>query len=376
MLTALMFVICGTHAVLLQNAPESQPAVERRIDARAQRIMEWRESLELDLAGEVLASVAALEGGAASLASDGELLALYAAALANSGQRDAARAALQSADASATGRAALEIGLASLDLDEDRLAEVEQRLAGENGALHPELDDVARARFLLGRARVRSGDSMRAREPLEAFVSRWPRHPDAPAAWHMLAQEALERRDLDRARECRERGAELGRWHAYYRTRRLQRRASPDAPEPRIGLAQLWIAAEDWDRARAELEPVLERHPEACAAWTTLGELERKQGRAAESRAAYARAVDCDPHQHVARYALGLLLVDAGDAEAARVELEALCDDGHAGSDRRFIGAHLALARVLTQLGDASAAAARYARYRELGGTEPLEKPN
>ena len=65
-----------------------------------------------------------------------------------------------------------------------------------------------------------------------------------------------------------------------------------------------------------------------------------------------------------------------GDAEAARVELEALCDDDHAGSDRRFVGAHLALARVLTQLGDAPAAAARYARYRELGGTEPLEAPN
>ncbi|MCA8980733.1 MAG: hypothetical protein H6831_10940 [Planctomycetes bacterium] len=367
---SLALLVGAAQVVAAQDAPVE---VERAADARAERIASWREALELDLAGEVLASVAALEGGAASLSADGEALALYASALAASGQRDAARRALRSASEDTTERAAIDVALAALDLDEDRLAEVEARLAEEDGSVRAELQDAPRAWFLLGRARVRAGATGRARVPLEAFVERWPRHADAPAAWHMLAQEALERRDLERARECRERGAELGRWHAYYRTRRLQCRANPDAPEPRIGLAQLWIAAEDWNRARAELDPVLTRHPEACAAWTTLGELERKQGRLAESRAAYARAVACDPDQHVARFALGLLLVDAGEPEAARVELEALCDDEHAGSDRRFVGAHLALARVLVELGDEKSATRRYARYRELGGTEALE---
>jgi len=341
-------------------------------DARAQRVAAWTEALELDLARSVLEDAAALEGGAASLRGAGESLALYARALAASGQLAQARVALQAAAEDATGRVEIELELASLDLVEDRLAEVESRLAQAGGELRPSFEGAPRARFLLGRARVRAGDPAAARTPLERFVAGEPRHPDAPAAWHMLAQEALLRRDLERARECRERGDELGRWHAYYRTRRLQRRANPDAPEPRIGLAQLWIAAEDWNRARAELEPVLKSHPEACTAWTTLGELERKQGRVAESHAAYTRAVECDPNEHLARYALALLLLDAGEAQSARVHLEALCASP-AGGERRFIGAHLALARCLLELGDARAAEARYEHYRGLGGSEPLE---
>lgn len=239
----------GFAARTVSERQEAHAATAAEVDARAERLASWTEALELDLAGEVLSAVAALPQGAAALEADGEALALYAAALAASGQRAAARAALQSAQAEARGRDALEVELAALELDEDRLAEVEARLAQADGSLRPELVDAPRALFLLGRARVRSGDSARARGPLESFVAKHPRHRDAPAAWHMLAQEALLRRDLERARECRERGAELGRWHAYYRTRRLQRRAHPDAPEPRIGLAQLWIAAEDWDRS-------------------------------------------------------------------------------------------------------------------------------
>jgi tetratricopeptide (TPR) repeat protein len=360
----------------LANASPLQspaPAVPQTVDARAQRIAEWTEALELDLATLVLEAVEALDGGAVSLRGDGASLALYARALVASGQLEQARRALQGASEDATERVEVELELASLDLVMDRLAEVEARLAREDGALRPAFDAAPRSRFLLGRARVRAGEAAAARPELERFVTERPRHADAPAAWHMLAQEALTRRDLERARECRERADELGRWHAYYRTRRLQRRADPDAPEPRIGLAQLWIAAEDWDRARAELEPVLQAHPEACTAWTTLGELERKQGRRPESRVAYARAIECDPNEHLARYALALLLLEAGEAQAAREHLESLCASS-AGNERRFVGAHLALARSLVELGDEAAAATRYERYRELGGTEPLER--
>lgn len=324
------------------------------------------------MAQEVLQSATQLPGGIESIAADGESVALYVRALSATGQVESARAIAKSTPQDVMGRVAIELELADLDLQADQLALVERRLAQSDGTLRPEFANAARSRYLLGRSRVRAGNATSAREPLESFVTRWPLHRDAPAAWHMLAQEAIERRDLDRARECRERGAEQSRWHAYYNTRRLQRRADPDAAEPRIGLAQLWIAAEDWERARAELTPVLEEHPEVCSAWTTLGELERKQGRAAESRAAYVQAIECDPEASVARYALGLMLIENGEAEAGRDQLLALCDSTD-GSDRRFLGAHLALARALIELGDETAAAQRYARFRELGGNEPLQ---
>jgi tetratricopeptide (TPR) repeat protein len=366
--------LCGADSSVALAAQTDAPTTSVTDAARAQRLAQWNEALELDLASSILQSALELEGGPESLRGDGEALAIYARALAATGQPERARAVLTDAEEDASGRTAIEIELAGLDLLADELAAVETRLAREDGSLRPEFDAAPRARFLLGRARVRAGSAAAARVPLDEFVARWPRHADAPAAWHMLTQEALERRDLERARECRERADELGRWHAYYRTRRLQRRANPDAPEPRIGLAQLWIAAEDFERARTELAPVLAAHPEACAAWTTLGEIERKEGKPAESRAAYTRAIDCDPDAHVARFALALLLLDADESVAARSHLERLCDSP-AGAERRFVGAHLMLARLLAGLGEAQAAEARYARYRELGGTEELVVP-
>ena len=340
--------------------------------ARAQRREAWTELLELDLAHELLADRASWPGGEDALAQDGPATALVARALAASGRLQEARDLLGHARPADPQRANIELGVAELDLADDLLAEVSTRLCDESGALLPAFDALPGARYVLGRARVRAGDAASARGPLEALVTRWPRHADAPSAWYMLAQEALARRDVERARECRANGDELGRWHAYYRTRRLQRRANPDAPEPRIGIAQLWIAAQDWDRARAELQPVLAQHPEACAAWTTLGELERKQAHPKAARAAYQRATDCDPTDSLARFNLALLLLDAGERAAATTHLESLCNSPAAG-DARFLRAHLELARLLLARGDLAAANARHAHYRDLGGTEPLE---
>jgi hypothetical protein len=55
----------------------------------------------------------------------------------------------------------------------------------------------------------------------------------------------------------------------------------------------------------------------------------------------------------------------------AAVDLEQLVESGAADSSP-FVHAHVELARLLRAAGRTDEAALRYARYRELGGAEPL----
>lgn len=111
--------------------------------------------------------------------------------------------------------------------------------------------------------------------------------------------------------------------------------------------------------------------PDFAPGWFHLAELRRKEQRWDEALAAYDRALELDPGQSLARYNRAILLLRAGDGERARADLETLVS-GPRASDPLLIGAHLALARLLLAAGEDEAAAARYARYRELGGTAPL----
>lgn len=335
----------------------------------AETAARWREALELDLPGEVLAEA---DEVLAAAPRDGALLALHAAALAATGGSEEARARLAAARPSDASRGEVEVALARLDLADDRLAAVEERLAdGASGA--PRWPAVADGWIVLARARARRGDLGAAVPLLKEFVRRARLSPEAPAAWHLLARAALEARDLEAARRFRDEGARWAAWHAYHNTRRIQVRANPTDPLPRLGLAQLWASVEELERARAEVAEVLRLDPRLARAWALAGELERKAGERERALASLGRALELDPGHAEARHNRALLALEAGERTTARADLEHLLE--RHGAEPRFLGAHLVLARLLAEAGETEAARARHARYRELGGEEPLDAP-
>jgi tetratricopeptide (TPR) repeat protein len=149
----------------------------------------------------------------------------------------------------------------------------------------------------------------------------------------MLAQAAIARGDPVAAAELRKKALASAEWQVFYRTRRIQVREHPDEPLPELGIAELFLAAGAHDKALEVSSAIVRRWPDFCRGKEALGRAERGLGRLSEARAALEAAVACEP-----------------------------------GSLR----AHLELARTLAALGDPSAASALYARYRELGGSEPL----
>ncbi|MCB9914303.1 MAG: hypothetical protein H6828_04015 [Planctomycetes bacterium] len=229
----------------------------------------------------------------------------------------------------------------------------------------------AEAWWLCGAALARRGELAAAAPLLRRLVTAWPLDADAPAAWHLLAQEALARRDVEAAKACRDRGRELATWHGYYRTRRLQVRAAPDEPLPRLGLAQLWLSVDALEPARAELLELVRRAPDFARGWALLGEVERKLEHRDAALVAYDAALARDETLADVRFNRALLRLAAGDAAAARTDLERLVQ-GATANEPRYALAHLHLARLLKAAGEDDAAAARYAAYRALGGTEAL----
>jgi Tfp pilus assembly protein PilF len=51
------------------------------------------------------------------------------------------------------------------------------------------------------------------------------------------------------------------------------KRAHPDAPLPRLALAELWLAVGQVEQARAELDALLELHPENAEARARRAEI-------------------------------------------------------------------------------------------------------
>jgi tetratricopeptide (TPR) repeat protein len=338
-------------------------------DGRAARLARWREALELDLAQEVLAEGPVLVASGGALERDGEALALVARARALRGDETGARELLEAAHADQATRGHVELERARLALDRDELAVALALLSADSKLRFPELPESF---LLLGRVRVRMGESAQAEPWLKKFVELAPLSPEAPAAWHMLGQVALAKRDLASARACAQREERLGRWQAYYRARRLQIREKPSEPLPRLGLAQLWLEIDQPARAKTVLEELTGLAPSFCPGWFTLGEAERNLGELEPAHAHYTRALECDPEQSLARYNRAVIDRLAGRDAQARADFERLVQ-GRTGEDPRFLGAHLELARILSRAGEEDAARERYAVYGRLGGKEPLE---
>lgn len=333
------------------------------------RIERWEESLQLDLANEVVAEAEKRVAPGGELAREGRAIACVARALAAVGERGRADALLKGASPTKDAGLLVECR-ARFALEDDELDLVIELLHDPaRGGLR---DGVpAAAGILLARARVRRAEWDLARPLLERFVDEQRLSPEAPSAWHLLALEALRRQDARRAQACAEREASLGRWHAYLKARRLQVRETPKEPLPRLGLAQLWLEVDELAAADRAIDELLEIAPDFARGWLARGETRRKQGRLPEASASYTRALELDSSLDIARFNRAQIARIEGRAADARSDLETLLA-GKAGRDPRFASAHLELARLLRDAGDAEGARASYARYREAGGTEAL----
>lgn len=352
--------------------PSSQPAP---LDASIQK-ERWRESLALDLPREVLSQGEALTAPGATLARDGEALALVSRALFAARQPAFESAWKWLADREVTAETLPDVELerARLLIEHDELTRALMLLLPQPQSTEPRYPERPESWLYAGRAWVRSGDAQRAAPLLARFLELAPRDREAPGALHLLAQDALQRGDGATAQRCVARAEELSKWHALWRVRVTQVREHPLEPLPRLGLAQLWLQAGEYARAEQSLRELVARHPEFAAGWFHLGEAERLSGDLAAALEPYDRALALEPDHVLARNNRGTLHRLAGRLDLARADFERIVD-GPRSSERTALPAHLSLARVLAANGDDLAAQRRYARYVELGGREPLAEP-
>lgn len=347
-------------------------------EAELPPVEQLRELLSLDLVAEALATGLPLVGPEGALAHDGEGVALVARALALAGRDTEADALLDRARVPEADRPWIQIERARLALGRDQLERVAELVGsdatGEGTGAPVRWPERPEPWLLLGRARARGGRLAEAAPLLEHFVDAHPLDPEAPAAWHLLSRYAVEIGDHAAYETAVERAEQLARWHEVLRARSLQIRRNPDAPEPRLGLALVWMEVRELDRARAILQDLVRRAPDYARGWYHLGEVERLANRPAEAEEAYGRGIALEPDDPKLRFNRGLLRLLTGRPAEARGDFEHLVE-GEAAGDARYLAAHLYLARCLVALDDLDAAGKRYERYRELGGTEPLTPP-
>ncbi|HIE71650.1 MAG TPA: hypothetical protein EYP98_16570 [Planctomycetes bacterium] len=254
---------------------------------------------------------------------------------------------------------------ARIALDEDDLAGALRGLVNEGKLrypLHPE------CWLLVGRAFSRAGARDKADPVLARFTELAPLHVETPSAWHMLAQHSLQAGDAGRAAQLQERGQAAARWQAYYRARRIQKRENKSALLPRLGLAQLWMEAKEFERARIELEALVQIAPEFIRGWSHLGRVHAELGVLDAALVAFDKALKIDATDFFARSGCADLVRVMGDTVRARVEYGWIAENGPEG-DARTLRAHLELARLAE---DEVSRAGHYERYVALGGVEEL----
>ena len=362
---AAVFALCA-----LMASAEPQALDTAKVKRR------WRESLALDLPREVLSEGEALVRLGEELARDGEALALVSRAVAATREPafESAWKLLESREVEATTRADLELERARLLLESDQLSRALIALLEKPESNAPRFAERAESWLFTGRAWFRSGDASRGAPFLARFIELAPRDREAPAALHLLAQEALSRGDGATAQACVRRAEELSRWHALWKVRALQARERPREALPRIGLAQLWLQAGDVAEAKAQLTLLLTLHPNNAQGWFLLGEAQRMERDFEAASESYGKALEFEPDHVLARNNRGTIHRLAGRMDAARTDFERIVD-GPRTNEPTALPAHLALARLLVAVGEPQAAQRRYARYVELGGREPLAEP-
>lgn len=333
----------------------------------------WREAVELDLPGDVLREEQATLERLPELARHGEALALRARARLLAGTVADARALLDAVDATEETRHHVTLARARVALEADELERVVSLLGDEPGTdVAESLRAHGEAYLSLGRAHMRAGRESEAAVLLKRFVELEPLHPEASAAWHALATHAGRLRQADRVQRYAAAAQRNAEWHAYYRARRIQIRENPQAILPRLGIVILWMRADLPREALPVLDEIFALDPDNCEAFGHLAEAHRKLEAWEDARAAYDKAIDCAPQNVGLRFNRAWTARQSGRPEDAVPDYEWIVASEFK-EDPRFIDSYLQLARHAARQGDAAKSEERYARYRELGGTEPLE---
>ena len=354
-LAALFFALA-----IVPLSPEQEPT-EPGDAALLARLVSVRASARI--ARDLLPAVR--PGG--SLASDGAAVAAVARAAIETGALESAEHLLREArPAKAPARIEIERARLAFARDELERASSQLTVTDDRGTRlrHP---DEPEAWILFARTHARLLDYETADRAARRYLAVAPRGIDSAVAWQIRTDAALRRNDAEAAHALLQKAKEHRAWHELLVARRLQCLRSPDAELPRLGLALVWMEAEDFERARAVLRELVERSPGFARGWFHLGEAERGLGRAKEAEAAYDEALRLEPSHAPSLANRAAMRSARGAWEEARRDYEVLLG-GDAGEDSRFLEAHLGLVRVLRALGEEEAAEERLARYRGLGG--------
>jgi predicted CXXCH cytochrome family protein len=102
---------------------------------------------------------------------------------------------------------------------------------------------------------------------------------------------------------------------------RSTQEANAERPEAQVSLGLLSVQYGELDAARIAYQRAIESAPYFVPAYANLADLERMQGRDAESVAALRRAVELAPEEAQIHFALGLALHRAGELEEGLAEL-------------------------------------------------------
>ncbi len=338
----------------------------------AEALEAWSEAVAFDLPGELLRDEEATLSRWPALRKNGRALDLRVSARLLVEQSEAARQLIEATPLAAADSKYAKLARARIALFEDRLEEVSTLLqTPELPEVISECSELADAWLLLGRAHSRGGNDSDADLFMHQFIRRDPLHAEAYSAWHILAQNAIRHRQAAAAQRYSKAADQAATWHSYYRARRLQVRENPEAILPRIGLVILWMQAEQPQSAKDELQRIFAIDPNNCEAWGHLAEAERKLEQLDAAKVAYDRALTCDPLNAGLRFNRAFLAGLQGRSADARSDYEWLVASEHA-TEKRYLDAHLQLARLLLGAGETDLANARYERYTELGGKQLL----
>ncbi|MEM9488929.1 MAG: tetratricopeptide repeat protein [Myxococcota bacterium] len=122
---------------------------------------------------------------------------------------------------------------------------------------------------------------------------------------------------------------------------------------------------DDTSAAEIAYRRALELQPSLASAYTNLGNLLYRQGKASAARMAYVRALELEPNQPEARYNLSNVLEDIGETEMAIAEMRRVC-----WTHPEFADAHYNLGIMLARVGSITQAKKHLQRYLELDGDD------
>ncbi|TAJ12133.1 MAG: hypothetical protein EPO68_13930 [Planctomycetota bacterium] len=365
-------------AELAASRPSAQPiARPQRSAEHARAIADWRELDELGLWNAVIEAGLPLVQFGGPLERDSEAAALVARALVARGRGAETAALLAPERYPEPERGWTEIERARLALERDDhdavYAILTSASTAEGRSVQIKHANFPESWLLAARAYARDGEAGKAGKLAQRFLELDPLHPDVAIAWHLLSEAARARGDQPGAERYAVIEQEARGWRAYLDARRRQIREQPREPLPRLGLASCWMQVRDYAKARAVLDELVALAPEFCRGWFHLGEARRLTGDASGARAAWTKALECDPTDLKSRYNRGLLAWLELDWAAAETDLLPLLET-KAAEDPKLIGIHLFAARNALRNGESKAAEDAYAKYKALGGTEPLVK--